>query len=82
MKPGVDLQTDSTSEKVMGVAAFLMADMLAIPHSRIAMAAFIPDFLYFFAAGTMIHLRDSREGRRGLSREELPRLGPLLSRRG
>ncbi len=67
---------------IMGVAAFLMADMLAIPYARIAAAAIIPAFLYFFAAGAMIHFRASREGHRGLTREELPRLGPLLFRRG
>ena len=67
---------------IMGVAAFLMADMLAIPYTRIAAAAIIPAFLYFFAAGAMIHFRASRESHRGLTREELPRLGPLLFRRG
>ena len=67
---------------IMGVAAFIMADMLAIPYMRIATAAIIPAFLYFFAAGAMIHFRASREGHRGLSKEELPRLGPLLFRRG
>lgn len=67
---------------IMGVAAFIMADMLAIPYLRIATAAIIPAFLYFFAAGAMIHFRASRDGHLGLSREELPRLGPLLLRRG
>ncbi len=67
---------------IMGVAAFIMADMLAIPYLRIATAAIIPAFLYFFAAGAMIHFRASREGHLGLSREELPRLGPLLLGRG
>lgn len=67
---------------IMGVAAFLMADMLAIPYSRIAAAAIIPAFLYFFAAGAMIHFRASRQGQRGLSRDELPSLAPLLFRRG
>jgi TRAP transporter 4TM/12TM fusion protein len=67
---------------IMGVAAFIMADMLAIPYVRIATAAIIPAFLYFFAAGAMIHFRAAREGHRGLSKEELPRLAPLLIRRG
>ncbi len=67
---------------IMGVAAFIMADMLAIPYLRIATAAIIPAFLYFFAAGAMIHFRASRDGHLGLSREELPRLGPLLLHRG
>jgi len=67
---------------IMGVAAFLMADMLAIPYARIATAAIIPAFLYFFAAGAMIHFRASRQGQRGLSKEELPSLGPLLLQRG
>ena len=67
---------------IMGVAAFIMADMLAIPYMRVATAAIIPAFLYFFAAGAMIHFRASREGHRGLSKEELPRLFPLLFRRG
>jgi TRAP transporter 4TM/12TM fusion protein len=67
---------------IMGVAAFIMADMLAMPYARIAAAAILPAFLYFFAVGAMIHFRAARHGLRGLSKDEVPRLGPILRRRG
>lgn len=46
---------------VMGVAAFLMAERLGVPYSRIALAAIIPAVLYFFATGVQIHLHAARQ---------------------
>ncbi|HLB45057.1 MAG TPA: TRAP transporter fused permease subunit, partial [Candidatus Limnocylindrales bacterium] len=45
---------------VMGVAAFLMAERLGVPYSRIAFAAIIPALLYFFATGVQIHFHATR----------------------
>lgn len=45
---------------VMGVAAFLMAERLGMPYSRIALAAIIPALLYFFATGVQIHFHAKR----------------------
>jgi TRAP transporter 4TM/12TM fusion protein len=45
---------------VMGVAAFLMAERLNVPYSRIALAAIVPALLYFLATAVQIHLHASR----------------------
>jgi len=57
---------------VMGVAAFLMAERLGVPYSRVALAAILPALLYFFATGVQIHfhakrraIEPAREARRG-----------------
>lgn len=67
---------------VMGAGAFLMAEILGVPYGRIALVAVIPALLYYQAAYWMIDLEAARSGIRGLRREELPRLGPLLATRG
>ncbi|MPY90838.1 MAG: TRAP transporter fused permease subunit [Luteitalea sp.] len=45
---------------VMGVAAFIMAERLGMPYSRIALAAIVPALLYFLATGVQIHLHAAR----------------------
>jgi len=45
---------------VMGVAAFLMAERLGVPYSRVALAAILPALLYFFATGVQIHFHAKR----------------------
>jgi TRAP transporter 4TM/12TM fusion protein len=47
---------------VMGVAAFLMAERLGVPYTRVALAAIVPALLYFFATGVQIHLHAKRHG--------------------
>ncbi|MEL7566845.1 MAG: TRAP transporter fused permease subunit [Dehalobacterium sp.] len=39
---------------IMGVAAFIMADMLGVPYARIAFAAFIPAVAYFFSVFCLV----------------------------
>ncbi len=58
---------------VMGVAAFLMAERLGVPYSRVALAAVLPALLYFFATGVQIHfhakrwsIKPAQETRRGV----------------
>lgn len=67
---------------VMGAGAFIMADMLGIPYLEVCKAAIIPSLLYFFALFWMVHMEALKRGLRGLSREELPRLGPVLKAEG
>jgi TRAP transporter 4TM/12TM fusion protein len=65
---------------VMGAAAFIMAETLAMPYSSIAVAAAIPGVLYFVAVGVMVHFEASRLGIPVLARDELPRLRDVLRR--
>ncbi len=57
---------------VMGVAAFVMADMTDIPYWKIALSAFIPAFLYFLSIGIMVYLEADKEGLEGVPRSETP----------
>jgi TRAP transporter 4TM/12TM fusion protein len=65
---------------VMGAGAFIMAEVLGVPYTDIALAAVIPAILFYFAVYTHCDLHARREGLRGLPREELPPLIGLLKR--
>ena len=63
---------------IMGAAAFLMAETIGVPYSNIVVKAILPAVLYFAGVFITVHLEAKKEGLRGLSKEELPRLKPLL----
>lgn len=65
---------------IMGAAAFLMADYVGVPYSNIVIRAILPAVLYFAGIFISVHLEAKKEGLRGLSKEELPRLIPLLKK--
>ena len=65
---------------IMGAAAFLMADYLGVPYSNIVVRAILPAVLYFAGVFITVHLEAKKEGLRGLTREELPRVVPLLKK--
>jgi TRAP transporter 4TM/12TM fusion protein len=62
----------------MGAAAFLMAETVGVPYSNIVVRAILPAVLYFAGVFITVHLEAKKEGLRGLTKEELPRLKPLL----
>jgi TRAP transporter 4TM/12TM fusion protein len=47
---------------VMGIAAFVMADMLGVPYTRIALAGIIPAFAFYGALYVIIDLRARKTG--------------------
>jgi TRAP transporter 4TM/12TM fusion protein len=59
---------------IMGAAAFLMIEFLGIPYQQIAIAGIFPAFLYFFGMFMQVHFEAKREGLRGLTEEEMPKL--------
>ncbi len=63
---------------IMGAAAFLMAETLGMSYSNIVVKAILPAVLYFAGVFITVHLEAKKEGLCGLSKEELPRLKPLL----
>ena len=63
---------------IMGAAAFLMADYLGVEYGSIVVKAILPAVLYFTGIFIAVHLEAKKLGLRGLSREELPRIVPLL----
>jgi TRAP transporter 4TM/12TM fusion protein len=67
---------------IMGAAAFVMAEFLAVPYSQVVIWAIIPAILYYVACFAAVHFEAKRRGLVGLTRSELPRLGIVLRQRG
>ena len=65
---------------IMGAAAFLMADYVQTPYFQIALKAILPAVLYFTGVFITVHLEAKKMGLRGLTKEELPQLKPLLKK--
>ena len=63
---------------IMGAAAFLMADYVQLPYGQIVLKAILPAVLYFAGIFISVHLEAKKLGLRGLRREELPKIRPLL----
>ncbi len=63
---------------IMGAAAFLMAANLGLPYSVVIVSAILPAVLYFAGIFISVHLEAKKEGLRGLTKEELPKIKPLL----
>jgi TRAP transporter 4TM/12TM fusion protein len=67
---------------IMGAAAFIMAENLGIPYTKIVLAGIIPALLYYFGILSQVDLRAKRFGFLGLSKENLPKLKEVLLRQG
>jgi TRAP transporter 4TM/12TM fusion protein len=67
---------------VMGAAAFVMAEFLAVPYAQVALWAVIPAILYYVAVFFTVHFEAKRRGLHGVPVGELPRLRRVLSQRG
>lgn len=67
---------------IMGAAAFLMAEMVGVQYSEIAMRAIFPALLYFTGIFIMVHLEAKRLGLKGIAKEDLPKFVPLFIRQG
>lgn len=63
---------------IMGAAAFLMAEFLAIPYREVVIAALLPAVLYYIVIFTQVDLEAGKLGLKGLPADQLPPLGPLL----
>ena len=67
---------------IMGAAAFLMAESLGLPYITIVKASIIPALLYFAGIFITVHLEAHKLGLKGLPREQLPKILPLLLKKG
>ncbi len=63
---------------IMGAAAFLLAETVGVPYSNIVVKAILPAALYFLGVFITVHLEAKKEGLKGISKESLPKLKPLL----
>lgn len=57
---------------VMGAAAFLMAEFLAVPYSDIVLAALVPAILYYVALFIQADLEAAKLGIRAVPESEIP----------
>jgi len=65
---------------IMGAAAFLMAENLAINYSTIIVKAILPAVLYFAGVFIAVHLEAKKHGLRGLTKSEIPDWKPLIKK--
>jgi TRAP transporter 4TM/12TM fusion protein len=67
---------------VMGVTAFVLAEILGVSYWRVAVAALVPALLYFLSIYFMVDFEARKLGFRPIPREERPRLGRVLREGG
>ena len=67
---------------IMGAAAFVMAEFLAVPYRQVVIWAIIPAILYYVACFAAVHFEAKRRGIVGVPRSELPKLGVVVAERG
>ncbi len=65
---------------VMGIAAFVMADILGVPYAKIALAATIPALAYFGSLYLLVHLNAQRSGIGSLPAAEIDAIAPVVRR--
>jgi len=65
---------------VMGIAAFVMAELLAVPYSRIALAGLIPALAYYFALYMIVDLKAKHRNLGNLTAADLAGIQPILRR--
>jgi TRAP transporter 4TM/12TM fusion protein len=64
---------------VMGATAFIIAEFLEIPYGEVALAALLPAILYFLVLFMQVDGVAVRFGIKGLSKEQLPKVGAVLA---
>jgi TRAP transporter 4TM/12TM fusion protein len=67
---------------IMGAAAFVMAEFLAVPYAQVALWAAIPALLYYVAVFFAVHFEAKRYKLAGVPRSQLPRFTHVMAARG
>ncbi len=67
---------------VMGAAAFVMAEFLAVPYAQVALWAVIPALLYYASVFFAVHFEAKRYKLAGVPESELPRFKRVMLERG
>ena len=67
---------------VMGSAAFLISETCSAPYRQLMVIAVIPAVLYFTGIWISVHLEAKRLGLKGIPRDQLPKLWPLIRDKG
>jgi len=67
---------------IMGAAAFVMAEFLAVPYAQVALWAVVPSFLYYLAVFFAVHFEAKRYRLAGVPKAELPHFVSVMGERG
>ena len=67
---------------IMGAAAFVMAEYLAVSYFQVTVWAWIPALLFYVALFFAVHFESKRVGLVGVPRSELPRFWTVMRERG
>ncbi|MDR3284623.1 MAG: TRAP transporter permease [Treponema sp.] len=67
---------------VMGSAAFLISDIVGIPYSTLMKHTIVPAILYFTGIWVMVHFEAKKNGLKGLPKDQLAPIWPLLRKKG
>jgi TRAP transporter 4TM/12TM fusion protein len=67
---------------VMGAAAFVMAEFLAVSYFQVTVWALIPSILYYVAVFFAVHFEAKRAGLLGLPKSEITPLRQVMRERG
>jgi TRAP transporter 4TM/12TM fusion protein len=67
---------------IMGSAAFVMAEFLAVPYAQVALWAVVPSLLYYLSVFFAVHFEAKRHGLSGVPKSELPRFTRVMIERG
>lgn len=67
---------------VMGAAAFIMAEFIGVPYTKIILAAIIPALVYYIALFMVVHFEAKKIGLKGISKENIPNVVQVLKEGG
>lgn len=65
---------------VMGIAAFVLADILGVPYAKVALAATIPALAYYGSLYLLVHLNALASGIGSLPAGEIDAIAPIRQR--
>jgi TRAP transporter 4TM/12TM fusion protein len=63
---------------IMGAAAFIMAEILSMSYSKLALAAIIPSLLFYFGVLCAVHFESKKRNYRGLPSDEIPKFRDVI----
>ncbi len=67
---------------LMGATAFIIASVVGVPYLTVCVAALLPAVLSFLCVYVIVHFEAVRLGIKGLPKSELPRLWPVVKKKG
>lgn len=64
---------------IMGVAAFIIAEITGIPYARIIITAFLPAVMFYYCIWMSIHFYSLKNQLKGVPKDQVPPLRPLFN---